>query len=118
MRPLTRHRVRARGSSLSAGPPRNLSGPDGDRRRSPGLAAQVLGGKLAAGGVYVLAAARTQRGRESQLPRAPQECLRIALGGSREARVRPVETPQVEVVERVVEKPCEFLHVPRLIVHP
>ena len=64
--PVILHKVIARGSSLSAGSPfKSLDG-------SGGTPAQILRGELAAGGVYVLAAARAQRRREAELPGVPR----------------------------------------------
>src|SRR3712207_3015173 len=111
--PVMRQRVLARGSSLSAGSAfKSLRW-----KRDGGTPAEVLRGELAAGGINILAPAGPQRGRESEVPRVPQERLRVALGGRGEAGVRPVEPEEVEVVEREVEEVGEGLDVARLVVH-
>src|SRR5215218_875923 len=88
----------------------------GSRYGNGGTPAQVLRGELAAGGVYILAPARTKRRRETELPGVSEESLGIRPRGGREARVRPVEAEQVQVVERMVEEFRQGLDVARPVV--
>ena len=65
---------------------------------------EMLGGELAAGGVYVLTSAGPQGRRQAQLSRVPQKFPRLVLRGGKEAGVRPVKTEEVQVVERMIEE--------------
>src|SRR5215218_5156149 len=83
-----RQRVFARGSSLCAGSAFKGLLAREDRRTSP----EVLRGELSAGGVYVLAPARTERRREATFSGEAQELPRPTLRGRGEALLRLILT--------------------------